>query len=88
MINVIVRPDVYERHRVAVRGEPFLHVTGKLRKDGETVNVLAEEVEGLRLGTGRTSQPRGTAPTARGSQSPWDFLRAMRGAAPDSKDWG
>src|SRR6185295_9323630 len=27
MMNVIVRPDVYERDRVAVRGEPFLRVT-------------------------------------------------------------
>jgi hypothetical protein len=41
--NVIVRPDVYERYRVAVRGEPFLWVGGKLAKDDGVVNVLAEE---------------------------------------------
>ncbi|MGH7607718.1 MAG: DNA polymerase III subunit alpha, partial [Gemmatimonadales bacterium] len=33
MTNVIVRPDVYERYRAAVRGEPFLWVRGKLAKD-------------------------------------------------------
>src|SRR4029077_2372464 len=29
MVNVIVRPEVYERDRVAVRGEPFLGITGR-----------------------------------------------------------
>src|SRR5438445_701445 len=49
MTNVIVRPDVYDRYRAAVRGEPFVLVTGKLAKDDGTVNVLAEKVEGLKL---------------------------------------
>src|SRR6266571_213797 len=43
MVNVIVRPDVYEVHRAAIRGEPLLWVRGKLAKDDGTVNVLAEE---------------------------------------------
>ena len=47
MVNVIVRPDVYERDRVAVRGEPFLRVTGRLAKDDGAVNVLADEVRGM-----------------------------------------
>jgi DNA polymerase III alpha subunit len=95
MINVIVRPDVYERHRVAVRGEPFLLVEGKLQKDGATVNVIAETVEGLRLiadcglriadSNGETTNPQSTI---RNPQSPFQFLRAMRGVAPNSKDWG
>src|SRR5881409_3685762 len=49
MVNVIVRPDVYERYRTAVRGEPLLWVRGKLAKDDGTVNVIAEEARGLRL---------------------------------------
>src|SRR5213078_2400155 len=49
MVNVIVRPDVYREHRTAIRGEPFLWVRGKLAKDDGTVNVVAEEVRGLRL---------------------------------------
>ena len=72
MTNVIVRPDVYDRYRAAVRGEPFVVVKGKLAKDDGTVNVLAEEVVGLEL---------------EGVNAP-AFLKAMRRVAPDSKDWG
>ena len=50
MSNVIVRPDVYDRYRAAVRGEPFLWVHGTLAKDDGTVNILAEKVEGLQGG--------------------------------------
>ncbi len=50
MSNVIVRPDVYDRYRAAVRGEPFLWVHGTLAKDDGTVNILAEQVEGLQCG--------------------------------------
>src|SRR5437879_12577750 len=49
MVNVIVRPDVYERHRAAIRGEPLLWVRGKIAKDDGPVNVLAEWARGLRL---------------------------------------
>src|SRR5258705_112555 len=82
MTNVIVRPDVYDRHRAAVRGEPFLLVRGKLAKDDGTVNVLAEKVEGLQLGGAQHAAPLHDSP------SPLSFLRAMRRVAPDSKDWG
>src|SRR5438132_12692728 len=91
MVNVIVRPDVYERYRVTVRGEPFLWVEGKLAKDDGVVNVLAESVIGLRL-DGRGDRGRGTSatdpsPVPRPS-SPYSFLKSMRAVAPDSKDWG
>jgi error-prone DNA polymerase len=52
MVNVIVRPDVFDRCRVAVRSEPFLWVKGKLAKDDGSVNVIAEEVAGLQRGVG------------------------------------
>src|SRR5256885_15582741 len=58
MTNVIVRTDVYDRCRAAVRGEAFVLVRGKLAKDDGTVNVLAEEVQGLQLGSGNAE--RGT----------------------------
>ncbi|NIU29376.1 MAG: hypothetical protein GWN82_01150, partial [Gemmatimonadetes bacterium] len=48
-INVIVKPDVYERDRSAVRMEPFLAVRGRLQKDGDTLNVIAYEIEALRV---------------------------------------
>src|SRR5438309_3520830 len=80
MVEVIVRPDVYERHRTAVRGEPLLWVRGKLAKDDGTVNVLAEEAMGLRLDGMRESRiPH--------LDSPYAFLKKFRSLAPESKDW-
>ncbi len=81
MTNVIVRPDVYDRCRAAVRGEAFVLVRGKLAKDDGTVNVLAEEVVGLQTDIRKVDAARPT-PHA------FTFLRAMRRVAPDSKDWG
>jgi error-prone DNA polymerase len=57
-INVIVKPDVYKRDRSAVRMEPFLAVRGKLQKDGATLNVIAHEIEALRV-PGRPVPRRG-----------------------------
>jgi len=82
MTNVIVRTDVYDRYRAAVRGEPFVWVRGKLAKDDGTVNVLAEEVGGLKLVGAQHAAPNHDAPP------PFSFLKAMRRLAPDSKDWG
>jgi error-prone DNA polymerase len=90
MTNVIVRTDVYDRYRAAVRGEPFVLVTGKLAKDDGTVNVLAERVEGLQQDVRRSAC--GADPldfdAARRTPHAFSFLRAMRRVAPDSKDWG
>jgi len=91
MVNVIVRPDVYERHRTAVRGEPLLWVRGKLAKDDGTVNVLAEEAAGLKCGMrnvecGIEGPPDDSA--FRTPHSAFDFLKSMRRVAPESKDWG
>ena len=84
MTNVIVRADVYDRYRAAVRGEPFVLVRGKLAKDDGTVNVLAEEVTGLQ--SEMTIPPDDSA--FRVPHSAFAFLKAMRRVAPDSKDWG
>src|SRR5712691_9555671 len=81
MVNVIVRPDVYERYRTAVRSEPLLWVRGKLAKDDGTVNVLAEEAQGLRLDGMRDAGIVMGGP-------PYSFLKTFRRVAPESKDWG
>ncbi len=68
-INVIVKPDIYKRDRNAVRLEPFLAVRGRLQKDGETLNVIAYEVEALRV-PGTPIRRRGmskTDPAANGN---------------------
>jgi len=95
MVNVIVRPEVYERYRTAVRGEPLLWVRGKLAKDDGTVNVLAEEAQGLRLdGMRDAGSEMGTSGAADASRisppasRPFAFLKSFRRVAPESKDWG
>jgi len=91
MMNVIVRPEVYDRDRIAVRGEPFLRVTGRLAKDDGALNVLADEVRGLKLrGTGDGGRGRGASNPSLvpPPPSPYSFLKSMRSVAPDSKDWG
>ena len=93
MTNVIVHPDVYERDRLAIRGEPYLWVKGRLAKDDGTLNVIAEEVRGLqadrRTGGQAVSQrqePLTAYPPAR--LSAYSLLRSLRAVAPGSKDWG
>jgi error-prone DNA polymerase len=93
MVNVIVRPDVYERFRVAIRGEPLLWVRGTLAKDDGTLNVLAEAVHGLKLRgkreEGGARRPPADQPAAApASPSPFSFLKSLRRVAPESKDWG
>jgi error-prone DNA polymerase len=97
MVNVIVRPDVFDRCRVAVRGEPFLWVKGKLAKDDGSVNVIADEVRGLLAERGTRNAERGTGERAddapdssalRVPRSAFSFLRSFRRVAPGSKDWG
>jgi error-prone DNA polymerase len=81
MINAIVRPDIYDRDRLAVRGEPFLWITGTLAKDDGAVNVIAEALMPLRI-----SPPPQTAEPA--SYSPFRFLKRIRQSPPGIKSWG
>ena len=45
--NVIIRPDLYDRQRLAVVREPFLIVEGVLQHQDGVMSVRAERVEGL-----------------------------------------
>ena len=50
LVNVIVKPDLYERERVVVRAEPFLVIRGLLqRRDGIT-NLIAQKLTPFRAG--------------------------------------
>jgi error-prone DNA polymerase len=50
LVNVIVKPDLYQRQRLTVRTEPFVVVRGKLQRRDGTVNLLAESFRTLQLG--------------------------------------
>jgi error-prone DNA polymerase len=52
LVNVIVKPDLYQRQRSLVRTEPFVSVRGVLQRRDGTVNLLAESFSTLRLAAG------------------------------------
>ena len=82
MMNAIVRPDVYERDRVTIRGEPLVWILGRLARDDGTVNVIAEEVRPLKL------RSKDSPSNRRLARSPSAFLTDLRRSAPGSKNWG
>ncbi len=90
MINAIVRPEVYARDRIVLRGERFLWITGTVAKDDGTVNVIAEQVRALTLRSGarRAWEREWSDGSANGQRSPYAFLKRLRGSATRSRDWG
>ncbi len=46
-INLIVAPPVYQRHRLAVRTEPFVIATGRLERRTGTTNVVVDAIAAL-----------------------------------------
>jgi error-prone DNA polymerase len=48
LVNVIVRPKVYERYRRITRMEPFIEVEGVLQKKDGVANVVAGRLTPLR----------------------------------------
>ena len=92
MMNAIVRPQIYDRDRTAIRGEPFLWILGTLAKDDGTLNIIAEEVRALKLnGSAALSRHRPATQEGRrhvGGQSPYAFLKKLRRNAPGAKSWG
>ena len=58
-INLIVPPEVYERHRLTVRTEPLLLATGRLERlaiAGGAINILVREVCSLEAPAGAAAQ--------------------------------
>jgi len=83
MTNVIVRPKVFEKYRTAIKTEPFLWIKGKLAKDDGTLNVVAEEAGGLKVGSATAGKTGST-----GVGGPYQFLTSLRQVPPDAKEWG
>jgi error-prone DNA polymerase len=44
LVNVIVRPDVYERYRRTIRSASMLVIDGKLQKESGCIDVLARQI--------------------------------------------
>jgi error-prone DNA polymerase len=45
--NIIVRPDLFDRQRATVVGQPFLLVDGVLQHQEGVLSIRAERVEGI-----------------------------------------
>ena len=90
-INVIVKPPVYERTRSTVRGEPFILVRGRLQKDGATMNVVASQVEPLRMASsvpGEKLRGETGGPQWKSKASAFRYLTALRQSPPGIKSFG
>jgi hypothetical protein len=103
-VNTIVKPEVYERCRSDVRTEPFVAVTGRLQKDGTTLNVIATRVAALRATPRKETggdpwsdlavpDPLSYFPDPGeiergGTAPPFQFLTALRQSPPDVKSFG
>ena len=47
LVNLIVRPDVYERYRDALRNSPLLWIEGRLQREGHALSVLVYRAAAL-----------------------------------------
>ena len=47
LINLVITPDVYERHRLLVRAEPLLMAAGVLERRDRQINVRVEHLSAL-----------------------------------------
>ena len=89
-VNAIVRPEVYQECRAAIRLEPFLYIDGTLQKDGATYNVLAGGVYPLRLSP-ELRPGHGTVPATTdrlAEPDPFAYLEALRRDPPPTMSWG
>ncbi len=97
-INVILKPDIYERFSSDVRLEPFLVVRGRLQKDGATMNVIATHVEAVRADPRSKAGRSALNPNLPNPQDYWgertaestgfSYLTALRQNTPGAKSWG
>jgi error-prone DNA polymerase len=48
LINVVVRPPLFQRHRLTLVNEPFLYVEGTLQHQDNVISVRVEHLSPLR----------------------------------------
>ncbi len=50
LVNVVVYNNLYQQQRMVVRGEPFVVITGNLKKEQDTINIVAHTIRRLEQG--------------------------------------
>ena len=78
-INVVVKPNLYQKFRHILITEPFLVVYGRLDKSGSVSNVIASDIE--RLNVHVTQEPVEEIDKA------FKYLEDLRRSPPQSKDF-
>jgi error-prone DNA polymerase len=80
MVNCIVRPEVYDRHRAVVRADPLVLVHGRLERRERNMNVLLTSLE-------RIDPPAEGAEGADGLADAAEMAR-VRAAVPEGQSFG
>ena len=84
-INLIVPPDVYERHRLTVRSEPLVFAEGCLEKlpiAAGAINILVHRIRGLEVPAERMGEVVELAERARADRDERPETADFRGVAP------
>jgi error-prone DNA polymerase len=88
VVNLVVLPPVYTRHRLAVRTASFLRVRGKLERREGVINVVAQELEILAAPDAQVAELRPIEPPVEretrrwsGEERPRRLTAGARGAA-------
>jgi len=84
-INLIVPPDVYERHRLTVRSEPLVFAEGRLEKlpiAAGAINILVHRIRGLDAPVERMGEVVELAERAGANLDAHPEVADFRGVAP------
>ena len=65
LVNVVVRPDLYDAQRSTIRGEPYLCIEGTIQLHSGTLNLIAINVTPLGQLTAALGRPWRASPTSR-----------------------
>jgi error-prone DNA polymerase len=81
LMNLIIRPAVYERNRDTLRNKPLLLVTGRLQREGLAISVLVQKAAPLRQAiSGSRSAKRNALPDQSGKGAQTSSLSLHRRA--------
>jgi len=49
LMNIVIRPDVYEKYRYVERTEPLMMIRGQVQKRDGVINIIASHLEPLNV---------------------------------------
>ena len=90
IVNLIVPPPVYERHRAIVRAAPLVRARGRLERREGVVNVLVSEIVELERQAPKSPHPDVEDPALGGERRARRerAVAELRAVAPAGHSWG